>query len=90
MMVITLFPQTFEDYHIYIDNKHKNKLSKEQEMVHMYIKANNELKVVRNLTIFSLEFPTMQKAVSMTVYECSSRYHTKNARNSLLLRRMRS
>ena len=78
MMMITLFPPKFEDYHTYIDNKHQNKLSKEQDMVHMYKKANNELKFVTNLTKFSFEsdrFPTMQTTVSMTVYECSSRYH---------------
>ena len=72
MMMITLFPQKIEDYHTYIDNKHQNKLSKEQEMVHIYKKANNVLKFVTNFTIFSLEsdkFQTMQKAVSMTVYE---------------------
>ena len=46
MMMITLFPPKFEDYHTYIDNKHQNKLSKEQDMVHMYKKANNELKFV--------------------------------------------
>ena len=60
-------------------------------MVHMYKKANNELKFVTNMTIFSLEsdkFPTM--TVSMRVYECSSRYHPNNARKSLLLSRMRS
>ena len=87
--MITLFPPRFEDYHTYIDNKHQNKLSKEQEMVHMYKKANNELKFVTNLTKFSLEsdkFPTM--TVSMTVYECSSRYHSNNACKSLLLSRI--
>ena len=93
MMMITLFPPKFEDYHTYIDNKHQNKLSKEQDMVHMYKKANNELKFVTNLTKFSFEsdrFPTMQTTVSMTVYECSSTYHPNNARKSLLLSRMRS
>ena len=67
-MMISLFPPKFEDYHTYKDNKHQNKLSKEQDMVHvhMYKKANNELKLIRfvtNLTKFSLEsdrFPTMQ------------------------------
>ena len=90
MMMITLFPPKFEDYHTYIDNKHQNKLSKEQNMVHIYKKANNELKFVTKFSLESDRFPTMQMAVSMTVYECSSRYHPNNARKSLLLSRMRS
>ena len=47
MIMITLFPPKFEDYHthIHVDNKHQQKLSKEQEMVRMYIKANKVLRV---------------------------------------------
>ena len=81
--MITLFPPKFDDYQIYIDNKHQNKLSKEQDMVHMYKKANKELKFVTNLTRILLEsdkFPTMQTAVSMTVYECSSAKPTHKTR----------